>query len=436
MMRIGGLASGIDTQDLIAKLIAIDRRPVVLYKERQSKLERQKAAAASIRTQLSELKTALTDLTKPLTFRAISAVSSRSATLSATAETTADPGTYQIIVVKRALAHVVASDRQQTSEEALGLGGVFRVNDTGITVTEDMNLQSIRDAVNEADAGVRAKIIDNTLVFTRDTTGAQQMVLTDEPGNDILFSLGFIDGEAGIKNVLSHGQDAVISVDGLTITNSSNTITDIITGVTLNLHETSTDPVTLDVRTNTQSITAKITAFVNKYNSAVSALRRESGETGVLRGDSALFGIYHQLRRLCSERFADSEPAMLSDIGITSSTAGTLSIDSTVLAAKLSEDAGAVGRLFSDDTGIAGRLTAYLDGVVAPKGMMDERSQSYQRRINDLDSAIKSLEGRLKMREENLARRFKDLEVAMSTMQNQSAWLSMQMAQWTTGANR
>ena len=164
--------------------------------------------------------------------------------LTATVTDGAGPGSYEIVVDQLAQGMKVAST-EQSGETALGLAGTFNLAAAGyagadISVTGDMSLSDMADTINAAsgETGVVATMIRTsdrgyTLTLSTVDTGAS-LTASAVSGDDVLQALGFTDASGAFANQLQAAQDAVFTLDGVTVTSSSNEIEDLILGVSIN----------------------------------------------------------------------------------------------------------------------------------------------------------------------------------------------------------
>jgi len=396
-IQIGGLVSGFDTESIIEELTKNDSKPLELMQKKIDRLEAAKSAWQDVNMRLTNLQNTVTQLKLSATFNSKTATSSDEKVLTASASTSAAAGSYQIKVNKLAAYHRYASgsaatitgNSEATSTTALGLTGSFTVKSaastsTGsVTVTSTDTLNSIRDKINAANAGVTASIIDSKLVIKSNTMGtAGQITLTDTGGGTAFTDLGLTEATAA--------QDAEIVYEGITITRGTNTISDVISGVTLNLISESTSNVTLTIATDTATALEAITAFVEQYNSLMQYIEDktyvdpletlterdeddispyDSNRTrGELQGDPTIISLESQIRQMVSRSVAGLSPLLnsLSAIGITTSynsnkgekQSAVLSIDESKLTAALSEEPGSAS--ISGHDGVTVKYNSFI----------------------------------------------------------------------------
>src|SRR5690606_19353066 len=268
-MYISGIVSGLDTDTLIEQLMAIERRPLVLMQERKTTLEKQRDAWRDVNTRLNNLRDRMAELSRLSLFERRAVTSSDAGVATATANRDAAEATYRIEVVQLAQAHRVASQRITNTAELqneagkITVGGECRV----FAFKEGDTVQTLADKINEADFGVAARIIDGHLIIEAKESGV---------GHQLSFSgrlfqkLGIIDESCQLveKNVLQKAQDAIFKVEGLCIIRSSNTVDDLIEGVTLQLK--GVGETTLEIRRDVDAVVDAVRRFVEQYNSTMS----------------------------------------------------------------------------------------------------------------------------------------------------------------------
>ncbi len=232
--------------------------------------------------------------------------------------------------------------------------GTVQINGTDVDIDFSSDtLEEIKDKLDAVD-GVNAEITtdqdsNGDTIYRIETTG----ITTMSDSENVLESLAFL--KETVKNENRAAQEAQLTVDGETITRDSNSISDLITGVTLNLLEADeTETLTVTVNRDTSTVTSNIQEFVNSYNELISYIREQreydpaSGESGPLQSNSTIRNIQTSLQGIISSQVSGLEGDIraLSQIGISTTSSGTLSIDSTELAEALEENPTAVSRLF------------------------------------------------------------------------------------------
>ena len=282
-----GVGSGLDVEGIVSGLMELERRPLTRLDTKESTYQSKLSAYGTVKSYLSTLQTAATSLATASTFTGKSASVSDSTVLSAAASSTAAAGSYSINVTQLAKYHAVRSNTNyavstetfNTGTLSISVGGGTAV-DVPITGANN-TLAGISQAINEADAGVSASVINdgstNRLVLTSKTSGSVGAisVVASDDGSGGTHALTQLQN-AGLFEIQT-ADNAQFTVNGLAITRSSNTVTDVVEGLTLNLTKgTGASPgqATVTIATNTAATTTAIEGFVKAYNAAVEYLNR------------------------------------------------------------------------------------------------------------------------------------------------------------------
>ncbi|MBN2751825.1 MAG: flagellar filament capping protein FliD [Rhodospirillaceae bacterium] len=301
-----------------------------------------------------------------------SAISEPDNVLGVTVTDDAALGVYTIEVISLATSHKVAADVVADETAALGYEGTFSLSEAGgtataISVTSDMTLEDVAEAINEvSDAtGVTATLVKSsdsgyTLVLASVDTG-QSITATDDTGT-VLMDLGVLASDSSFANQLQAASDAELTIDGVTVTSSSNDIEDVLSGVSISLYDDSAgSTITLEVGQDLDSVYDAVEALVDAYNTyrAFALTNQETDSDGavedaVLFGDSvlrsantALYGV------LGASVEVDGETYTLSSMGITYADDNTLEIDEDVLEEFLIQHADVVEAFFQQSTSVS-----------------------------------------------------------------------------------
>ena len=386
-----GVGSGIDIQGLVDGLVEAERVPTETRLDiREAELQAELSSYGTFKSALSSFQSSFSGLTSLSSFQKHSVSIGSEDLFSASASSIAEPGNYSIEVKELAQSHTVATTAGTFSEltDPVGTGtitftfgsyenaddtGAFTANadKTAQTVTigdSDNTLAGVRDAVNAADIGVQASIIDDgsgyRLVFSSEDSGtenAMQISVNENPadGTNVdaagLSRLVYTSTDKQAERTLE-AKDAELVVNGLSITRSSNSVVGAVQGVTLNLKSASVgNPTNLTIANDTDSVQSSIQGFVDSFNSLQGILNSatsydpETEEAGVLLGDSTVRNVSAQLRRIMGNSVTglDGEYRALVDIGITTNRDGTLALDTSKLQTALENDFSEIGKLFA-----------------------------------------------------------------------------------------
>ena len=368
--NITGLSSGLDWGTMITSLVAVERKPITALETNKTALSAKKSAWSEVNTKLLSLKTAATDLSARNDFNVFSASATMSKSSKAVGEllsyavgTTASEGTYDIVINRRATADKIATDSFSSSSDDLTVTGTLTINGQDITIESTDSLSNVQNKINDLNSGTDATGVTASIIKVYDdatsTDGYRLTLTADETGEDGLTVSGTALAGLGLDdeaNVVTSGQDAWITVDGFDAYRSSNTISDVISGVTLNLVGADTGAtVTLNINRDYDGIKEKIKTFVDAYNGLMTyiadqGIASDDGKTTKpLFADSSVRSVKTTLRSVILSEVSglDSTLNRLSAIGISIDKTGKLSIDEDTLDGYLETNFADVVNLFA-----------------------------------------------------------------------------------------
>lgn len=476
-----GVGSGLDINSLVTQLMNLERAPITLLDKKEASFQAKLSSFGTVKSALASLQTAAKALSTPEKFSPMKASVADASVLSASAGPTAVAGSYEVEVQSLAqsqklLMSAAGGGGYAATDTVIGTGTItinfgtytaaeppatepsFTANPDkpepkSIVIDSSNNtLAGVRDAINSANAGVSASIIHDgaangyRLVLTSTDSGARnamQISVADATGD--LGQLAYDPSSAApeatrlAENVAA--KDAVIKVDNVTITKQSNTITDAIQGVTLNLAKTMAEGTTtkITVARDTSNVKTAVEGFVKAYNDANKALRDASsydastGKAAVLAGDSTVRSIQNQLRGVFSNPLSGAPAGMtlLSDVGISFQKDGTLTIDETKFGKALADPAKDMSKLFASTGTIKGFAwqTEVLAGkILSPVGVLANRSDSINDSIKDIGSRRDAINVRLVGIEKRYRDQFTALDSMVASMTSTSSYLAQQLA--------
>lgn len=282
-----GTGSGLDLNTLLSQLSAAEQTRLTPLTTQQTSYKSKLTAYGVLQSALAKLETASTALKKADTLNS-TAVSGSNSAFSATTDSAASAGTYSIEVTNLAKAQSLLSADVPSATDKLGSSDATRT----ITITqpgqkepmkisltsEQTSLTGIRDAINKQEGSVNASIMkadDNTyyLALTSKDTGTQSEMTISVAGDETLNNfLNYTPSSTGGSGALTQkvkAEDATLSVNGVSITRQSNTITDAPQGVTINLKAVTKEgaPEQLTIVRDNTATKAAIQSFVDAYNS-------------------------------------------------------------------------------------------------------------------------------------------------------------------------
>ncbi len=466
-ISLSGLATGMDTENVIDQLMAIERQPLYKYEEEKSLINTKKDTWRDINSRISSLETKLSDLKLSSTFDSNQAVSSDEEVLTASASNDASEGIYEVTINSIARTHrlgstfqVDSADNYLTDELSMAdISGDIEINGTVITVDNTDTLNSLMEKINDAESGVQASIVDGHLVLESNETGTDNEITLTDNANGILSALG-LDGDLNDINnaaVLQVAKNAEIEINGITgITSQDNDFSEAVTGITFTIENNAeiNDTASIEVSRDIENASTKLQEFVDQYNSVMDFISEkteydsDSNQAAILQGDSILSRLEMRIRRLVTDTIdTTGDYNHLGTIGISIDREGIMSFDSDKLTTALEEAPEEVKNLFNatqEDEGfdgVATRLDSYLDQLIKINtGVIPRRLDYFDEQINTIDDSIESLERRLESTRERYEEQFTAMETAISEMNQQQSWLSSQLSSlsnwnWSTDNN-
>jgi flagellar hook-associated protein 2 len=413
-----GKTSGIDVGTIVSELMEVERQPETVWQNEQTTINSQVTALTSMNTQLTALYNDVNSLNDfDGAFSQMTSASSDDAIVSVSADSTATAGTHTVVVSN--LATTSSAYSGYISSGSSLAGAVINVaygspNDPGSTNTitipsTDTTLAQAVSSINSGGYGVTASQMTDTngsrLVLTSNTSGAA--------GNLTISS-------SSTSFTSAAGVDAQLTVDGVPVDSSSNTISNAIAGVTLSLG--SADPntsVLISVQPDTTQASTAIQQFVTDYNSLVGAINTQytidptTGSEGVLAGDSMVRSLQSQLLGLASTTTTAAGPYInLQSMGIEMQNDGTLQINSSTLSTALSSDYSDVQKFFQSTSpvgwgqAVGTQLQQMTDPTVglvsADITGLNQTSQGLTDEINDFETQMTSVQDQLTTQYDNL----------------------------------
>jgi flagellar hook-associated protein 2 len=438
---VDGLISGLNTTDIISKLMQVEAQPQTALKTKLANQQNVITAFQSINSKLAALKTAaqalagstLDSLTTGSAWQAVAATSS-STSVSAAATLGAPVGQLTFNVTSLANTHIMTVQLDSDSDEVV-TGAELQVSINGAVppvpiVVNDANPQGTADAINAANLGIRAAIITTN-------QGRVLQLSATQTGAAHSFT---IDGFVHPPQVLSQGTDATIAVGnplagGYTVSSPTNTVTGVPPGVTLTVSKLETG-VTVSVDSDSAGVADAMQKLVDAANSALTDLHAKtlydaSGKnSGALVGNLGVQQLQQQL--LSSVSNGLSGYGGFNKLGIQLSSDGTLVFDKTAFVAAYKADP--LGTKNAVSTGLAATLGNIAKTATDPvSGSIITAVQSSDARVRALNTEIANWDIRLAARQVALQHQYSGLEVALGKLKDQSNWLAGQVASLPTG---
>lgn len=483
---IGGLASGLDTNALIQKIVDLESIPIQQLQTKKKSEQSKLALVGQLKGLVTDLKTKANAIGNQSDFLVFDVKASNSDVASFSATGSAAAASHTLAVNQLASIDRWAFDGTTSSTTNLATAAGqkidFTANGHAYSITVDQansSLETIAGQINStAGADVTATVVNSgttaspsyKLVLTSDASGKDGRIqgLTSTVGLLTIDGSGpDVNGVAGSANNISVGQNAIAVVDGLTVERPTNELTDVIAGISITAQ--AADPsltINFAAEPNKSAIKVKINDLVSAYNNVINFINtqnkysKDSGAGGALFGDSILSTVRTSIQKalfdvpLSTVQNDTTGYSTLSVIGIDTQKDGTLKVNDTKLSDKITNNLSALADLFVDkdgfdnagaepntpeyytdttaDSGLATSLTRAIDrminlttgtGGVTLKGLFDTRNESINHNMTDMDTQIQKKQDYVDKLQTELTQRFANLESVMAGLNGQKSAL-------------
>ncbi|MBX9603701.1 MAG: flagellar filament capping protein FliD [Bryobacteraceae bacterium] len=280
------------------------------------------------------------------------------------------------------------------------------------------NIAGLRDAINNLNAGVTASILTtgapangNFLVVTASNLGATTLALRDDPGG----------ANTNLLSATNQGADAAFQLNGVPVTRKSNTVNDLIGGLTFTLKQTSATPIQLSLATTRSELSGALTDLVNKYNALTTEIDRQVGENaGLLSGDLVVRDLQDSLRQVTSYSVAAGSIKGLASLGIVFDKSGVASFDSAAFQALSDPQINeAFDFLGSSTAGLGALATRFQQATDPVTGSIKIQQDDYDRTDRRLQDQISVLNVRVADLQASVGRRLQTYDALLGQLESQ-----------------
>jgi len=459
-----GVGSGIDAESIVTKLVALESQPITQLKTEASKVQSKISAYGKIQSAVSDLQSAARKITSVDTWGATTASSSDATAVTASTSSGAQTGSYSVVVNSLAKPQsVVSNSYMSSSSAALGASGTLTIelgswsgstfsagsSSVNVSVAATDTLETIRDKINKSSSGVKATIITDSsgsrLVMQSATTGASngfRITAADGDGNNTddsgLSTFAYAPDSATSGTTLTQSaSDASATINGVAVTSTTNTLSEVVTGLTLTLSKASSTATTITVGQDNDSITSALQDFATKYTALSDLLRSntkydESTKTaGTLQGDSGAVSILNQMRAIVGgSTSASSTFTTLSSIGLEVQSGGGLTVNASKLKSALNNLPEVKKLLANSDSsdptkdGIGTRMRTLTSTVLDLEGTLTTRTKGLNATLNDNSKRQEQMQSRVDLYEKRLRAQYSALDTAMAKLTSNSNYVT------------
>jgi flagellar hook-associated protein 2 len=467
-MTTSAIGGSIDVGSIVSQLMAVERQPLQALQKSISGIQTKLSAFGKVQGQLSSFQDAARELFALDTWRSAQATSSDETAAKATASTGAIPGSYDLTVTQLAQRQTLSTGALTDGNVVVG-GGTMRVqlgtyNSTGNTFTANPDkpevaiaiaagstLSQVRDAINSADAGVSASLVNDgtgvRLVVRSEQTGLSnvaKITVTDDDSNDTdtagLSSLAYDPtASAGAGKNLTQtqaAQNALLSVSGIAVSSATNQVEGLIENVTIDVRKAGTGTIAIGVSYDGAQMRKTVEKFVSAWNDLNRGLNDQtkydpnSKVAGPLQGNNTVLGMQRQLRATMQAAMAGTGVTRLSEAGLEVQRDGSLTIKSSKFDAllatpdKLKALFGASSTTDPNAVGIARRLDTLVTGILGSDGAVTSATTALRSRQTSVQQQQTRFEARMVQIEQRLLKQYTALDQNMSSLNGTSSYLS------------
>lgn len=467
-----GIGSGLDVNSIVTQLVAIEKQPLKTLQTKATTLQSQLTLYGTIKSQVSALKDAATALASASSWEAQAATSSNTSAATVSVDSTATSTSFGLDITRLAQAQTTAS-RSVAAGAALGAGsgtgqltiqlGSWGAAGAGpfvagaatavtVNVNETDTYTAIAAAINAANAGVKATVIKSgsteRLSFQSTTSGSDAgFTIASNSGFAALDSLSFTSLSNGSESASGMessqvGLNATLKINGVAVESATNTVSNVVPGVTLNLTQTTAvgSPVQIVVAQDKVALQKNIQTFADAYSALSKTLADstkyvQGGKSGVLQGDSTTVGLQSLMRKIIGSSSVGSTYTRLSEVGLEQQADGSLKLNTTKLTTAMG-DLSNLQKLFTTDNsnsatnGFGLKLRDLASGLLAADGTVSNKSTALQGAITRNGDEQDRVTLRAAAVEKQLRAQYSALDAQMAKMSGLSSYITAQLAQW------
>jgi flagellar hook-associated protein 2 len=413
--------------------MAQESQPLTQLETKQSTLQAKDDEYDNLLTYMEKVQDAAEELKTPDTVADREATTTDDDIVKVEADSDALVGNYEVVVQQLARAQVTTSTTTYADKNTtvVATGGTLKIGDSELTISGDMTLSDLASAINDMDDGVaKATVVQ--------ANGTYQLVLTGrETGADNDFTVdtsGMTGSTLAFNSTNSmNAQDAIFTVNNVTINSSSNEVDDAIPGTTLDLVTADPDTtVAIEISQNVDSTESKIQDFVDAYNELVSYLTTQrtsavSGDDNSIGSESVVRSLRSTLSGLLSKSVTSGSLKNLAELGLEFQTDGTLDFDQDTFEDVADDYSTDIERLLagtSSTDGVFDGVYNALKAYTQSGGIIAETQDNLDDQVDKLDDKIADMEERLALKKAQLQKEYAAADAILTQLNSQSSALS------------
>ncbi len=425
-----GLGSqGVLTNDLIDQLKEADSTSIIKPIERkQESLKLQQAGLVGLKDAISDLSKLSTSLSDLALYQSKSVTVPENSGVEVTATSSAKAQNFDIKVSNIATRDIFQSEKFTSKTDTLTAGNMkldIDGNSYNIAIEATDTLETLSAKILEAtDGKIYATILNvggdqpYQMILKSTDTGEQNRIITS--------------GDMAFSQIGDPAQDAIFSVDGVTVTRSNNEISDLYDGITIKLLEAKETNQTASITQDSTKIAEKMGEFVSKYNELLDSIQtltnynEDTKVAGVFQGTSEIRNLTTPLKDIFSLAISDAGK-MIEDFGLSSDRSGRLTLDEDKFKEALADDSLAVQNFFigeGETKGIFREMNSNLFNIgTKSDGVLKSLKVNYDERSTQLIESLEKAQERLDSKYEIMQKKFAAYDAVIGRLSNQSSML-------------
>ena len=445
--------NNIDFGQILNTIMTAERIPLTALESKKTTLNQQGTAFTTLAGKLGALKSAVDTLAKPAGFDLFAATSGSPENVGVSTTSGGVAGLYEVVVSELARAQVMASTTTYADpDEVIATGGSLSValfgnppvNIPPTAIAGSMTVRQLADAINaDTNSPVSAAVVQAApgqyrLVLTGRNTGSANAFTVSSTlsgGTGLVFTDTDNDGTYGDDAADSAvtATDAALTVNNIPVKATTNSVENVIPGVTLTLSKKdATKTVLVEVAESADGAKSQLDGFVKAYNDLMSFITEQStaalaGKASIAR-DSLVRSLKTGLTDSMRAEYLDGGPSYtrLSTIGVEFKSDGTIKLDAAKPKAAILDDPSAVQKLFvgaSGTAGVFGALKGQVENYTKAGGLVQGAKDRLKDQIVKIDAKLDTMELQLELRRQTLQREFIAADQLMSQLNGQGASL-------------
>ncbi|AVD91615.1 flagellar cap protein FliD [Pseudomonas sp. SWI36] len=429
---ITGLGSGLKIDEIVAALTAAEKAP----KQAQINTQTQKAttslsAIGTVKSALDTYRSAIAKLNTATSFNGLSATSSDKAVANITIADGVSTGTYSLEVTQLATASKISTKVYSGASAVINSSGQAQTLTIGqgdttysVNIADGATLQQTRDSINSQlqSKGVTANIVT-------DASGSRLVFSSTKMGAGTELTLGGGSDLAVDTKTIAVPQNAKYKLDGLELESASNSVTDAVSGVNIELVKEG--KVSLSVSNNTDTLKTSVQSFITAYNALMTSINSVtkvtagadgSSTTGAaLTGDATMRSMVNSIRSELTRSVGEGGLKTLSQLGVnTVQKTGLLELNETKWNDAVKTHAADISDLFTGKEGLLTRMTSATEGYAKTGGILASRQTSLTAQLKELESSQEALDRRIESLTETLTKKYNAMDTLVAQLKASS----------------